>query len=119
IHVANNLGHCMAHICSTMKTQLQERDALDILAFNVLNSGDVEEVILEIVGEVTFHLLRVHAAVGLCNVNRGRAEVWKNVHWHASQGKECTERHSYHSHHDGNRSRQGCKYQLHIAPTSR
>ena len=93
-----------------MKTKLQERDALDVLALNVLNPRDVEEVILEIVGEITFHLLRVHAAVGLRNVDRRRAEVWKNVHRHASQSKEGTERHSYHSHHDGNRSLQGCKY---------
>ena len=72
-----------------MEDQLHEGGALNVLALDVFDAGDVEKVVLEIIGEVSFHLLRVHAAVWLCNIDRRSPQIRKDVHRHASQGEEC------------------------------
>jgi hypothetical protein len=51
-----------------MKLQLDQRNALDRLAFDVLDAVDVEEVVLVIVSDEPFHLRRVEAAVRLRHV---------------------------------------------------
>jgi hypothetical protein len=60
-----------------MKLQLHDRSALDVLGLHVLDAGDVEEVILVVVGQVAFHLQRVHAAIGLCDVDGRNAQEGK------------------------------------------
>ena len=54
-----------------------------ILRLDVLDAVDVEEVILVVVGDEPFHLGRVHAAVGLGDVERRHAEVGEDVARHA------------------------------------
>ena len=46
-----------------MKLELHDGSALDVLRLNVLDPGDVEEVILVVVGQVALHLRRIHAAI--------------------------------------------------------
>ena len=89
-----------------MELQLDDRRALDGLRFHVLDAGDVEEVILVIVGEVTFHLRRVHAAVRLRDVNGGDAERRKNVARHFLERQPRGENHAEQKHEDRERSAQ-------------
>ena len=54
----------------------------------MLDAGDVEEVILVIVGEVPLHLCWIHAGVGLRDVDRRDAERRKDVTWHRAYRQE-------------------------------
>ncbi len=78
VHVADGFGHRLAHVGALVKDQLHERRALDALALDVIDAGDVEEVILVVVSEVAFHLRRIHAAVGLGHIDRRIAHLRKD-----------------------------------------
>ena len=54
-----------------MEHELHERRALYALTFDVIDSGDVQEVILVVIGDEPFHLRRIHAAVRLRDVDDG------------------------------------------------
>jgi hypothetical protein len=71
-----------------MKEQLHEGHALDIPRLDMMNAGDVEEVIFVIVGDLPFHLLGTHAAVGLSDVDRDRMPQGKlnGVHGETRRG---------------------------------
>ena len=56
IHIPDDLRHRLAHVGVGMEDQLHERDALDIFRFDVLDAGDVKEVVLVIVGQIALHL---------------------------------------------------------------
>src|SRR5207302_3893034 len=79
VHIADNLGHCLTHVRSWMKDQLHERDALNVLAFDVLDARDVQEMVFEVIGEESLHLLRVHASIRLRHIDSRRTEVRKDV----------------------------------------
>ena len=49
----------------------------------MIDSRDVEEVVLVVVGEKTFHLCRVHAAVRLSDIDSGIADLRKDIDRHA------------------------------------
>ena len=100
VHVADRLRHRLAHVRARMKHQLHQRRALDALAFDVLDAGDVEEVILVVISEIAFHLRRVHAAVGLRHVDRGRAELGENIHRHAPDCQKRRQRNGNDGHHN-------------------
>ena len=59
-----------------------------LLLSTLIDSGDVEEVILVIVGEITFHLGRIHAAIGLSHIDRRFAYLRKDVHGHSLNGQK-------------------------------
>ena len=67
-----------------MELQLDQRDALDGFAFDMLDAGDVEEVVFVIVDDEPFHLRRVHAAVRLGDIQNGHAEIREDVPRHAT-----------------------------------
>ena len=66
-----------------MEVELHQGGALDVPGLDVVNAGDVEEVVLVIVGEEPFHLPWVHAAVGLSHIDDGevelREDIWKEM----------------------------------------
>ncbi len=70
----------------------------------MLDASDVKEVILVVIGEVTFHLRRVHAAEWLCDVNGGNTQRGENVTWHLAQCQDRAKRHSNHRHHNRERA---------------
>ena len=74
--VADRLGHRLGHVGAGMEEQLHQGHALDVAALDVVDAGDVEEVVLVIVGEQPFHLRRVHAAVGLGDVDDRAGSGW-------------------------------------------
>ena len=69
IDVPHRFGHGLSHVRAGVEIELHQRHALDVLRFDVVNAVDVEEVILVVVGDQPFHLLRVHSAVGLRDVD--------------------------------------------------
>ena len=87
-----------------MKHQLHQRGALNALALDVIDAGDVEEVILVVVGEVAFHLRGVHAAVGLGDVDGGIADLRKDIDGHALEREDGAERDGDQRHDNGDRS---------------
>src|SRR4051794_29507428 len=80
IHIRDRLRERLAHVCFRMKRQPQESSALDRLRLNALDSVDIEEVVLVVVGEEPFHLLWTHAAIGLSNINDWKIQIRKDVH---------------------------------------
>ena len=52
------------------------------LRLDVVDAADVEEVVLVVVGEQPFHLRRVHAAVGLADVDDRQVQVREDVDFH-------------------------------------
>ena len=104
VHVADCLRHRLAHVSALVEHQLHERRALDALALDVVDAGDVEEVILVVVSQVAFHLRGVHAAVGLRHVDGGVADLRKDVDGHALDGEHGAERDGDEGHHHGQRS---------------
>ena len=70
------------HVGAGVELQLDQRDALDVLALDVLDAVDVEEVVLVVVGDEPFHLGGVHAAVRLGDVERRDAEVGEDIARH-------------------------------------
>ncbi len=92
VHIADGLRHRLAHVGVRMKHQLHERRALDALALDVIDAGDVEEVILVVISQVAFHLRRVHAAVRLRDIDGGIAHLRKDIDRHALHGQDGAER---------------------------
>ena len=101
VDVADRLRHGLAHVGALVEHQLHERRALDAFAFDVIDAGDVEEVILVVVSEVAFHLRGVHAAVGLRDVDGGIADLREDVDRHALDGQQGAERDCDQRHHHG------------------
>src|SRR6266702_913087 len=75
VHVGHRFRHRLGHVSAGIGLEFDDRRALDGLGFDVLDAGDVEEMILVVIGEITFHLGRVHSAVRLRHVNRGNAQA--------------------------------------------
>jgi hypothetical protein len=67
-----------------MEVQLHQRRALHVTRLDVMNSADIEEVVLVVVGEKPFHLRRVHAAIGLADVDHRQVEAGEDVDFHSS-----------------------------------
>src|SRR5205823_9458106 len=70
----------------------------------VVDTGDVEEVVLVVEGEQAFHLGGVHAAVGLHDVDDRKVEVGEDVDLHPPQGQTAPHEQPGQGDHDGDRS---------------
>ena len=88
IDVGHRFGHRSGHLRSRMKLQLDDGRALDGLRFDVLDAGDVKEVILVIISEIALHLRRVHPAERLGDVNGRYSQGGKNVPRHLLQRQQ-------------------------------
>ena len=73
----------------------------------MLDAGDVEEVVLVVVGQVAFHLQRVHAAIGLCDVDGRDAQGREDVTSHFFLGLPRTEQDRHDDDDDGPRMAEG------------
>ncbi len=71
-----------------------------------MNAGDVEEVILVIIGEQALHLPGVHPAVRLRHINDGQIEGGKDVYLHPRHGEAAADHDRGNPHHDGDRMTQ-------------
>jgi len=59
----------------------------------MLDAGDVEEVVLEVVDDEPFHLGRIQAAIGLSDVENRYTEIRKDVAGHPLDGKKPRHHH--------------------------
>ena len=91
-----------------MELELDERDALDRLAFDMLDSGDVEEVELVVIGDEPFHLRRVEPAVRLRHVEHGHPQIGEDVPRHAIERQKTQQCNGYDHHQKRDRASQ-CK----------
>jgi len=86
-----------------MKREFQQSYVLDGLRFHRLNPGDVKEVILVVVDEITFHLRRRHSPVRLRDIDHRQIQVRENIDGHAQKGENRAQSHSDHENDDGDR----------------
>ena len=113
VHVAHHFCHRLAHVGLRVEDQFHERHTLNVLGLDVLDAGDVEEVILVVVGEIAFHLGGIHAAIGLGNIDGGRAQLRKDVHFHLANRQDRTEGNRHHRDQNRHRPFQCHQYQPH------
>ena len=113
VHVADGFRHRLAQVGALVKYQLHERGALNALALDVIDAGDVEEVILVVIGEVAFHLRGVHAAIGLGHVDCGVADLREDIDGHALESEHGAEGDGDQRHDYGHRSAEGCQDEAH------
>ena len=71
------------------------------LRFDVVDAVHVQEGVLVVVGDQSFHLGRVHAAVGLGDVDDRHVQVGEDVGAHARGGEDAAQGDGDHGHHDG------------------
>src|SRR3984893_10206148 len=69
VHVADGLGQRLGHVGAGMELELDQRYALDRFAFDMLDAGNIEEMVFVIVDDEPFHLRRIKAAIGLRDVD--------------------------------------------------
>ena len=93
-----------------MELKLHQGNALDVLGFDVLDAGDVEEVVLVVVRQVPFHLRRIHPAVRLRDVDGGRAKLRKDVDLHSLDGHDRRKGDGDDRHENRDRSPHGREY---------
>src|SRR5262249_22735160 len=103
IDVADRFGHRLSHIGARMKVELHQGHALDIATFDVVDAADIEEVILVVIGDQSFHLARVHAAVRLGNIDHWQIEPREDVDLDAREGQAASEYDGHHGDHDRDR----------------
>src|SRR4051812_15695261 len=96
-----------------MKLELDQRDTLDIARFHVLDAVDVEEVVFVIVGDESFHLRRVHAAVRLRDVEHRNSDVGKDVALHAEDAHDAGSDECDHNDQHRNRPAKGKRHEIH------
>lgn len=104
VDITYGLRHGLRHVRAFVEDQFHQRRALDALALHAADSRDVEEVILVIVGEVAFHLGRVHASVRLSHINRRLSNLGEDVHRHPPHRKKSKQGDGGESNHHRNRT---------------
>ena len=96
-----------------MEHELHQSDALYVLRFDVLDAGDVEEVILVVVGEIPLHLGWIHTPERLRDIDRRRAKLGKDVRLHPEDGNPGGEHDREHDDQDRDGSIQRYRHEPH------
>ena len=87
-----------------MELELHDRRSLDVLGFDVLDAGDVQEVVFVIIRQEAFHLAGLHAAKGLGDIDRRDVQGREHVLGHAIQAEEGGKRQGHERDDQGDRS---------------
>ena len=100
---ADHLGHRLRHVGAGIERQLDQRDLLDALGFNVFDAVDVLKVQLELVDDQPFHLGGAHAVEVLDDVDLRQVEGRENIDAHAvnCQRPAADQANGHHHHRDG------------------
>ncbi len=113
-----------------MEVQLHQRRALHVARFDVVNTADVEKMVLVVVGQKAFHLRRIHATVWLTDIDDWQVQFRKDINFHAFRqpigirpfvmlkqgrrnGQEASEQDTDNDHHDRRGPTHGGKYEVH------
>ena len=102
-----------------MELELDERNALDRFAFDVLDAGDVEEVVLVVVRDKPFHLRWVQAAVRLGHIQHGHPQIREDVPRHAIERQKTQQCSGDHRNQKRDRASQCKRHQVHRAGSTR
>ena len=113
VHVADGLTHGLRHVRTRMELELHHRRALDVLGFDVLDTGDVQEVVFVIIRQEAFHLAGLHAAEGLGDIDRRDVQGREDVLGHAIQAEEGGKRQGQDRDDQGDRSTQDQGKEIH------
>src|SRR6266446_2840119 len=98
VDVGDRLRRGLRYVCAGMELELDQRYALDRFAFDMLDAGDVEEVVLVVVGDEPFHLRRVEPAVRLRHVQHGHPQIGEDVPRHAIERQKTQQCNGYDGH---------------------
>ena len=96
-----------------MELELHQGRPLNVSRFHVLDAGDVEKVVLVVVGQRTLHLRRVHSAIRLGHVEGRDAQRREYVARHPAEPEQPGQTEGQHKHHNGDRPAKGCVQQRH------
>jgi hypothetical protein len=118
VDVRDRLRRRLRHVRAGMELQLDERDALDRLAFDVLDAGDVEEVVLVVVGDEPFHLRRIQATVRLRHVQYRDPQIREDIPCHAIKRQKPRQCHRYDRDQKRDRPPQCTRHQIHRAAST-
>ena len=113
IHIADHFGHRLIHIRARIERQFDQRRPLYTLRFHMLYARNIQQMILIIVGDEAFHLLRIKPAIGLCDVHRRRAKIGKNIDTRPLHRKPGGQNNRQHRNHNRDRSPQRQQNQFH------
>ena len=119
VDVADRLRHGLRHVGAGMELELDQRHALDRFAFDMLDAGDVEEVVLVVVDDEPFHLRRVHAAVRLGDIQDGHPEIREDVPRHPIDRQKTHQCNGYDHRQKRDRASQCKRHQVHRAASAR
>ena len=113
VHVTDGLAHGLRHVRAGVELELHHRRALDVLGFDVLDAGDVQEVVFVIIRQEAFHLAGFHAAEGLGDVDSGDVQGREHVLGHAVQAEEGGEHQGHDRDDQGDRSTKDHREEIH------
>ena len=103
IGVRNGLRERLAHVRAGMKAKPQQSCTLNGLCLHALNAIDVQEVVLVVIRDKTFHLLWAHATVGLRDIDDRQVQSGKDVDARSQNRQDRRE--GYRRHDDDDRDR--------------
>src|SRR5882757_1219428 len=113
VDVADRLRRGLRHVGAGMELELDQPDALDRFAFDMLDAGDVKEVVFIVVDDEPFHLRRVHAAVRLGHIQDGHPKIREDVPRHAIDREKTHQCDGYDHRQKRDRTSQCKRHQVH------
>jgi hypothetical protein len=119
VDVGDCLRRGLRHVRVGMELQLDQRNALDRFAFDVLDAGDVEEVVLVVIGDEPFHLRWVQAAIRLRHIQHGHAQIREDVPRHAIERQKPRQYGCHNRNEERDRPSQCKRHQVHRAASVR
>ncbi len=105
VDVGDRLRRGLRHVGAGMELELDQPDALDRFAFDMLDAGDVEEVVLIIVDDEPFHLRR--------DIQDGHPEIREDVPRHSIDRQKTHQCDGYDHRQKRNRASQCKRHQVH------
>ena len=87
IDITHHLRHRLAHIRAFVEFYFEDRSALNTPGLYILYPRNVEEMILIIGGDKTFHLLRRQPPIRLGDIHGRQPQLWENIYFGMADGK--------------------------------
>jgi hypothetical protein len=99
-----DLRQPLRHVGARMEIDFDQRNVLNRLRFDVVDAGDVQEVVLVVIREIPLHLCWIHAAIRLRDDDHRQIQVGEDVDRHTPYGKRGEQRQRGSRHEDRDRT---------------